>query len=221
MGRRHSVQARRARVAPGGRTIVHGDTHHERLQVAPNACVEVVRAAARALLKQCHPDKNPDRLEWADAQTRMITESMGALTDPDYRRLLDTPDPEVDTRADTQADIEMDPDVLAGHTPRPPEASLEERRFQQGYVAHLHGRYREAIQAYEHCLITNPKNAAAHYNIGCIYEAQGFDQKAGRAYHAAHVVEPGYRDAATRSAQLTRPRFSASASRSPLWAAHA
>lgn len=166
----------------------------------------MIRAAARALLKQCHPDKNPDRPEWADTQTRLITESLEALTDPACRA-------SINASAAHASD--------GGVAPHEPSGSPEERLFHQGYVGQLHGRYPEAIQAYEQCLIVNPRNAAAHYNIGCIYEAQGLGQKAQRAYHAAHVVSPGYRDALTRSAALTRARFSPSSARSPLRVVHA
>ena len=161
--------------------------------MAPNACVEVVRAAARALLKQCHPDKNPDRKEWAEQQTRMIAESLDALTAPDARVALEG--------ASGAGDLDL-PDDLDW-----PLVSRADRLFQQAYVSHLHGLYREAIHTYEQCLIGAPRNAAAHYNLGCIYEAQGHPGKAQRAYHAANVVSPGYRDAAERSVELRRPRF--------------
>ncbi len=167
--------------------------------MAPNACAEVIQAAARALLKQCHPDKNPDRQEWAEQQTRMIAESMEALTAPPTPEAVANVAPAsaaTDATDQPASDFEW------------PLVSRADRLFQQAYVSHLHGRYREAIQAYEQCLIGAPRNAAAHYNLGCIYEAQGQSRKAQRAYHAATVVSPGYRDAASRSAELARPQFS-------------
>jgi tetratricopeptide (TPR) repeat protein len=173
--------------------IVQGLTHHERLQVDSNACVEVIRAAARALLKQCHPDKNPDRQEWAEEQTRMISESLQALTATEAQAALQ---PAADASGGVFAeDFEW------------PLVSRADRLFQQAYVNHLHGRYREAIAGYEQCLIGAPRNAAAHYNLGCIYEAQGHRRKAQRAYHAANVVTPGYRDASRRSADLAPDHF--------------
>jgi len=165
------------------------------LQVAPNACIEVVQAAARALLKRCHPDKNPDRQEWAEEQTRMIAESLDALTSAETKASL--------ASAADATDREFSDDFEW------PLVSRADRLFQQAYVDHLHGRYREAIHAYEQCLIGAPRNAAAHYNLGCIYEAQGQFRKAQRAYHAATVVSPGYRDAASRSAALAGPQFTA------------
>jgi len=194
---------RRARVLTerGGRTIAHGQTHYERLQVNSGACVEVIRAAARALLKQCHPDKNPERREWAEAQTRLINESVAALSDPCARSAYDVSLPDVRTAE--------------------PRLSREERFFHQGYASHLQGRYTEAMRAYEQCLIHNPRNAAAHYNLGCIHEARGHVRTAQHAYHAAQVVSPGYRDAAARSAELARARFASRLVHAPLRAAPA
>ncbi|MBT3269357.1 DnaJ domain-containing protein [Candidatus Poribacteria bacterium] len=204
MGKGVSVHAGRDIRVPAdarGKTIAHGQTHYERLQVAPDACVEVIRAAARALLKRRHPDKNPARREWAEAQARLINESVAALCDPTARDAYD-------------ASL---PDISAAE----PTLSREERFFHQAYANHLQGRYGEAMRAYEQCLISNPRNAAAHYNLGCIYEAQGNVRTAQHAYHAAQVVSPGYRDAAARSAELARSRFASRIVHTPLETARA
>lgn len=59
------------------------------LQVDVEAEPEVIRAAYRALLRRYHPDKNPDRLEWAEQKTRELNEAFVLLSDAKKRKEFD------------------------------------------------------------------------------------------------------------------------------------
>ncbi|MBM3215249.1 hypothetical protein FJZ36_10090 [Candidatus Poribacteria bacterium] len=56
------------------------------LQVHQEADVDTIRAVYRALLRRLHPDKNPERKEWAEARTRELNSAFAILGDPERRR---------------------------------------------------------------------------------------------------------------------------------------
>ena len=60
------------------------------LEVHPAASVEMIERAKRLLLQRYHPDKNPDRLEWASGRTRLVLEAHGVLSDADARKAYDS-----------------------------------------------------------------------------------------------------------------------------------
>jgi len=59
------------------------------LEVHPKASAEIIERAKRVLLQRYHPDKNPDRAEWAGERTRLVLEAYGALSNPEIRAEYD------------------------------------------------------------------------------------------------------------------------------------
>lgn len=59
------------------------------LQTAPNAETAAVQAAYRRLAFQYHPDRNPDRREWAEEQMKRINAAYYVLSNADRRRTYD------------------------------------------------------------------------------------------------------------------------------------
>ena len=60
------------------------------LEVHPAASAEMIERAKRLLLQRYHPDKNPDRLDWASERTRRVLEAYDVLSDAASRREYDT-----------------------------------------------------------------------------------------------------------------------------------
>lgn len=63
-------------------------THYDRLMVARNASLDVIRAAYRALTQKYHPDRNNDHAA-ATRVMQVINESYGVLCDPKKRAEYD------------------------------------------------------------------------------------------------------------------------------------
>lgn len=59
---------------------------YEVLQVHPNASPAMIRRAYGWLAKEYHPDKNPDRRDWAEQQMRALNEAFETLSDPGKRQ---------------------------------------------------------------------------------------------------------------------------------------
>jgi tetratricopeptide (TPR) repeat protein len=59
------------------------------LEVRPDASAEVIASARKALLLKYHPDRNPDRPDWAHEMTRRVLEAYEILSDPEKRRLYE------------------------------------------------------------------------------------------------------------------------------------
>ncbi|MDD5557877.1 MAG: tetratricopeptide repeat protein [bacterium] len=53
-------------------------------------------------------------------------------------------------------------------------------------------RYGEAVEAYQKCIAINGRNAAAHYNLGVAYMAQGKYREARRAFLKALETDPNH-----------------------------
>jgi curved DNA-binding protein CbpA len=50
------------------------------LQLSPNACPEVIKAAYRALMEKYHPDKHPEhRRAWAEETSRQLNAAYAIL----------------------------------------------------------------------------------------------------------------------------------------------
>lgn len=64
-------------------------THYENLQVTENASAEVIQGAYRYLAQKWHPDKNPDKRELAERNTKIINDAYRVLSDPELRRQHD------------------------------------------------------------------------------------------------------------------------------------
>lgn len=63
--------------------------YYEILGVPRNATQEEIKRAYRRLAMQYHPDRNPDRREWAEQKFREINEAYSVLGDPEKRRMYD------------------------------------------------------------------------------------------------------------------------------------
>ena len=59
------------------------------LEVHPQASAEMIERAKRLLLQRYHPDKNPDRPDWASERTRLVLEAYKTLSDAESRREYD------------------------------------------------------------------------------------------------------------------------------------
>jgi len=59
---------------------------YEVLQVHPNASQAMIRKAFGWLAKEYHPDKNPERREWAETRMKALNEAFETLSDPAKRR---------------------------------------------------------------------------------------------------------------------------------------
>lgn len=62
---------------------------YEVLQVHPNASQAMIRKAFGWLAKEYHPDKNPERREWAETRMKALNEAFETLSDPAKRRTYD------------------------------------------------------------------------------------------------------------------------------------
>ncbi len=59
------------------------------LGVPAGASAAEIQRAYRRLAKECHPDRNPDRLDWATATFQQISEAYDILSDPARRHDYD------------------------------------------------------------------------------------------------------------------------------------
>lgn len=62
---------------------------YEVLQVHPNASQAMIRKAFGWLAKEYHPDKNPERRDWAETHMKALNEAFETLSDPAKRRDYD------------------------------------------------------------------------------------------------------------------------------------
>lgn len=65
-------------------------TYYQILGVDPRADAEEIKQAYRNKLKQWHPDKNADRLDEAEAQTKNLNQAYFVLRDAERRKQYDT-----------------------------------------------------------------------------------------------------------------------------------
>lgn len=59
------------------------------LGIETAATTEDVRRAYRRRVLACHPDRNPDRVEWATDQIQLVNEAYDVLRQPHLRREYD------------------------------------------------------------------------------------------------------------------------------------
>ncbi len=88
-------------------------THYQTLRVPSTASKQEVRASFRRLVKVYHPDKNPQRIKWAEVQMRRLLEAYETVSDDMrraiYDRRLDTP--RTPSFTERLASRENDPDA--------------------------------------------------------------------------------------------------------------
>ena len=63
--------------------------YYQILGVPRNATEEQIKKAYRKLAMQYHPDRNPDKEEWANEKFKDINEAFSVLGDPEKRRQYD------------------------------------------------------------------------------------------------------------------------------------
>lgn len=81
-------------------------TYYDTLQVARSANDGVIRAAYRALSQKYHPDRHPDKLEWATKAMQRLNEAYVVLSDPDRRAAYDKQLSEYETARHQQTERE-------------------------------------------------------------------------------------------------------------------
>ncbi len=64
-------------------------SYYEFLGVSPYATQKKIKSAYRKLALKYHPDCNPDKLDWAESQFKMLSEAYRVLSDPKSRRDYD------------------------------------------------------------------------------------------------------------------------------------
>jgi len=70
-------------------TTTNERTHYETLRVSSKASPREVRTAFRQLVKVYHPDKNPQRTEWAEVRMRQLLEAYQVISDRQRRNVYD------------------------------------------------------------------------------------------------------------------------------------
>ncbi len=63
--------------------------HYKTLGLSMGASSEEVKKAFRSLAKKYHPDRNPDRSQWATAETKRLIEANGVLSNAVLRKVYD------------------------------------------------------------------------------------------------------------------------------------
>lgn len=66
---------------------------YEVLEVSPHASYEVIKAAYRALMEKCHPDKHPGpgrSSAWAEEMSRKLNHAYSILSNPQKRGEYDS-----------------------------------------------------------------------------------------------------------------------------------
>ncbi len=59
------------------------------LQIAPDASLDAIRRAYRQRVRELHPDRNPERADWATEQIKLVNEAYNVLRHPATRREYD------------------------------------------------------------------------------------------------------------------------------------
>lgn len=67
-----------------------GEDYYKLLELEKGASEDDVIKAWKRLSKVYHPDKNPDKKEWADEMQKKINEAKNVLTDPQKRQIYDS-----------------------------------------------------------------------------------------------------------------------------------
>jgi DnaJ-class molecular chaperone len=65
------------------------DDYYKILEVDRNATDDEIIKAYRTLSKKYHPDKNPEKKEWAEENFKRINEAKNVLLDPDKKEIYD------------------------------------------------------------------------------------------------------------------------------------
>ncbi len=76
----------------GGRldvSVSAARSHYETLRVPQNASRQQIQTAFRGLAKRYHPDKNPQRISWAEAKMRELLQAYEVLSDERRRMTYD------------------------------------------------------------------------------------------------------------------------------------
>ncbi|WEW95628.1 DnaJ domain-containing protein [Pseudomonas nitroreducens] len=87
-------------------------THYDNLHVSEKASPEVIKAAYKALAQKWHPDRNPDKLELANRNFKIILRAYEVLSNPDAKSAYDEKIKAERTRAEPES---------ARHRPQPQE----------------------------------------------------------------------------------------------------
>jgi len=69
--------------------LTEGRSHYQTLRVRSNASRTEIHSAFRRLVKIYHPDKNPHRIEWAEAKMRELIQAYRVVSDDTQRLLYD------------------------------------------------------------------------------------------------------------------------------------
>jgi DnaJ-class molecular chaperone len=65
------------------------DDYYKILEIDRTASDDEIIKAYRSLSKKYHPDKNPDKKEWAEEKFKLINEAKNVLLDPDKKEVYD------------------------------------------------------------------------------------------------------------------------------------
>lgn len=161
--------------------------HYDTLSVPRNASKREIQTSFRRLVKIYHPDKNPDRTEWAETRMRELLQAYETVSDDQSRLSYDREMRSAEARAS-----------FAERMAKKKDDPAAQSRLVLHYL--LQGRFEEALDLHERLRSRRPTfNLASHLDerdyrdtlflLGEAYESRRQWRTAVRFYQEAYERE--------------------------------
>lgn len=144
--------------------------YYEIFKLYPPVDLSQLQDAYKQLIFENHPDRNPQRQEWAIEKTMEIVEAYNVLIDPEKREVYNF-QVRNDIRRESGEMVGVKRGLLKMKTKEEGEA---EERFQKG-VAFFEDRdnWNQAQHEWVSAIRLVPGFSNAHFNLGVLYGYQG------------------------------------------------
>lgn len=162
--------------------------YYEIFKLYPPINMDQLQDTYKQLIFENHPDRNPERQEWAVDKTMEIVEAYNVLSDPEKRDIYNF---------QVRTDIRKEPGELVGikrgllKMMKSKEETEAEEHFRKG-VALFEDKdtWNQAQHEWVQCIKLVPGFVNAHYNLGVLYGYQGNFKDAVACFERALKYNP-------------------------------
>lgn len=150
--------------------------YYEIFRIFPPVDLQQLQHAYKQLIFEYHPDRNPDRPDWALERTMEVVEAYNVLSDPARREIYDF---------QVKNDIRREPGDMAGKKGllqkmmRSKEETQAEEHFRRGVeLFEDKDQWNQVQHEWLQAVRLVPSFVNAHYNLGILCAYQGKHQDA-------------------------------------------
>lgn len=167
--------------------------YYEIFKLYPPIDLGQLQDTYKQLIFETHPDRNPEKQDWAIERTMEIVEAYNILSDPEKRELYN-----FQVKYDIRRDVGEVFGVKKGllKVMKSKEETEAEEQFKKG-IAFFEGKdtWNQAQHAWVTVVRILPGFANAHYNLGVLYGYQGNFKDAVACFERTVKYNPADYDA--------------------------